>query len=161
MAFPLLGPLMEIGGKLIDRLIPDKEKAAEAQLKLAELAQSGELARLAADTKITEAVLADTQSARSREVEVSKSPEAPYLNKIITPCLAIGVLGGTFGLFWYMINAVDGDINPSQKDIIIYVLGVLSAISTQVIAYYFGSSIGSTNKDQTIKRIMNGEKIGS
>ena len=47
--------LLGIGGKLIDKLIPDPEAKAKAQLDLAQLAQSGELAQMANDTKLFEA----------------------------------------------------------------------------------------------------------
>lgn len=49
----LIEPLIELGKKLIDRIIPDPVAAAQAQLELAKLAQSGELAQLAADTQLT------------------------------------------------------------------------------------------------------------
>lgn len=51
MAFPLAA-VLDIGSKIIDRVFPDKEKAAEAKLKLLELQQSGELAQLTAETDI-------------------------------------------------------------------------------------------------------------
>ena len=41
--------ILNIGGKLIDKLIPDPEAKAKAQLELATLAQNGELAQLQAD----------------------------------------------------------------------------------------------------------------
>ena len=43
--------LLAVGGKLIDKLIPDPEAKAKAQLELATLAQSGELAKMANDTE--------------------------------------------------------------------------------------------------------------
>lgn len=48
----LLDGLLEVGGKLIDKLIPDPEAKAKAQLELAQLAQSGELAKMANDTDL-------------------------------------------------------------------------------------------------------------
>lgn len=51
--FPLTA-LLEVGGKLIDKLIPDPEAKAKAQLELAQMAQDGELARMANDTKLYE-----------------------------------------------------------------------------------------------------------
>jgi hypothetical protein len=48
----LLDSLLGIGGKLIDKLIPDPEQKAKAQLQLAELAQNGELAKMANDTEL-------------------------------------------------------------------------------------------------------------
>jgi Holin of 3TMs, for gene-transfer release len=50
---PLAG-LLEVGGKLIDKLIPDPEAKAKAQLELATLAQNGKLAEMANETKLFE-----------------------------------------------------------------------------------------------------------
>ena len=52
--FPLTA-LLEVGGKLIDKLIPDPEAKAKAQLDLAQMAQDGELARMANDTEMYKA----------------------------------------------------------------------------------------------------------
>ena len=49
-----LDAILNIGGKLIDKLIPDPEAKAKAQLELATLAQNGELAQMANDTKLYE-----------------------------------------------------------------------------------------------------------
>jgi hypothetical protein len=49
-----LAGLLDIGGKLIDKLIPDPAAKAKAQLDLATLAQSGELAVMANETKLFE-----------------------------------------------------------------------------------------------------------
>ena len=49
-----LAGLLDIGGKLIDKLIPDPEAKAKAQLDLAKLAQDGELASMANETKLFE-----------------------------------------------------------------------------------------------------------
>lgn len=144
--FPLAS-LLDIGGKLIDKLIPDPEAKAKAQLDLAKLAQDGQLAQLQAE-------MGDLDSARKREMAVATSENAPYLNKIVTPVLALGVLVATFILFGLIMFA-EGVIDTTRKDIIIYVLGVLSAISTQIVSYYFGSSKGSTDKNAAIDKILN------
>ena len=143
--FPIT-ELLGIGGKLIDKLIPDPEAKAKAQLELAKLAQEGELARMANE-------VADLDSARKREMTVATSEHAPFLNKIIVPVLALGVLIATFVLFGIVLFS-EGVIDPTRKDIIIYVLGVLSAISTQIIAYYFGSSKGSADKTTSIDKLL-------
>jgi hypothetical protein len=41
-------------------------------------------------------------------------------------------------------------IKAESKDVIIYILGALSAILGQVYSYYFGSSQGSADKQKTI-----------
>lgn len=154
MALDPVTAILDLGGKLVDRFLPDATKAGEAKVELAKMAANGELARMANETRLTELILADTASARDREVKVSTSAEAPYLNKIIVPCLAIGILALSFALFGVLLFV---KVDPAHKDILIYILGVLSAICTQVVAYYFGSSAGSTAKDQTLKRVLNGQ----
>lgn len=150
--FPI-DSILNLGGKLIERLWPNPAEAEQAKLKLFELQQSGELAKMANDAEITKAYLADVNSARNREAQVATSENAPYLNKVITPLLAIGVLVATFGLFSFVLFD-KGAIDPTRKDILIYVLGVLSAIATQIVAYYFGSSKGSADKNTAIDNLL-------
>lgn len=150
--FPL-GAILDIGSKIIDKLWPNPAEAEQAKIKLFELQQSGELAKMANDAEITKAYLADVNSARNREAQVATSESAPYLNKVITPLLAIGVLVATFGLFSFVLFD-KGAIDPTRKDILIYVLGVLSAIATQIVAYYFGSSKGSSDKNTAIDNLL-------
>lgn len=49
-----LDALLNVGGKLIDKLIPDPEAKAKAQLELQKMAQDGELAKMANETKLYE-----------------------------------------------------------------------------------------------------------
>lgn len=52
MALDPITAALDIGGKLIDKLWPNPEQAAEAKIKLVELQQSGELAQLTAETDL-------------------------------------------------------------------------------------------------------------
>ena len=97
------------------------------------------------------AILADKNSAREREVAISSSENAPTLNKIVTPALALGVTGLSFVLFAVLIFV---EVKPEAKDILIYILGVLSAAVTQILSYYFGSSVGSKDKDDQLRSIV-------
>jgi hypothetical protein len=144
---PLAG-LLEIGGKLIEKLVPDPAAKAKAQLDLATLAQSGELAAMANETKLVELANANMDSARNRETAIATSDKAPMLNKLVTPILALGVVGLSFILFSILIFV---DVKPEAKDILIYILGVLSAAVTQILSYYFGSSQGSKDKSEEAK----------
>jgi len=99
----------------------------------------------------------DTQSARNREVEINKIEKASWLSKNVGPVLAIVTVSLTFILF-YMILFKDISETSKQKDILIYILGVLSAIVTQIFSYYFGSSAGSKDKMQILKNTMNGQE---
>jgi Holin of 3TMs, for gene-transfer release len=51
MALDPLTAGLELGGKLLDKLFPDPEDRAAAQIKLVELQQSGELAQIAVNTE--------------------------------------------------------------------------------------------------------------
>jgi len=55
MALDPLSALLDIGGKVIDRVWPDPEKAAAAKLELFKMQQSGELAVIAGQLDINKA----------------------------------------------------------------------------------------------------------
>ncbi len=56
-----LGSLFDFGGKLIDKLLPDPVQKAQALLELEKLHQSGDLAKLAAETDLAKGQLAINQ----------------------------------------------------------------------------------------------------
>jgi membrane-bound ClpP family serine protease len=144
--------------KLGVELKPDMTADEIIRLKTAEMEHEEELARLKLeenklDLQELDMFLKDTDSARDREVQIVTSAQAPLLNKIVTPVLALILLTLTFVLFGIVM--FDNDpVEPSRKDILIYILGVLSAVSTQVVSYYFGSSQGSKDKGDQLKEIM-------
>jgi len=109
----------------------------EAALKLREI-----------DLKELEAHAKDRDSARNRETAIATSDKAPMLNKVVTPVLALGVVGLSFILFAILIFV---EVKSEAKDILIYILGVLSAAVTQILSYYFGSSQGSKDKSEEAK----------
>jgi hypothetical protein len=139
-----LGAILSIGEKVLDKVMPDPNAKAEAQAKLMEMAQRGELAQLESHVK-------EMQSARDREIQIATSEAAPMLNKIVTPVLALGTVGLTFILFGVIIFV---DVDAESKDILIYVLGALTSAVTMVLGYYFGSSAGSKEKSSQIDEIL-------
>ena len=106
--FPLTA-LFEIGGKLIDRLIPDPENKAKAQLELAKMAQEGELAKIANDTKLFE-VEQENTTERWQADMASDS----WLSKNIRPMALIAIFIAFF-LFTMMsafgYNAQESYVN--------------------------------------------------
>jgi len=139
-----LGAILSIGEKVLDKVMPDPNAKAEAQAKLMAMAQQGQLAEL-------EAMGKEMESARNREIQIATSDAAPFINKIVTPVLALGTVGMTFILFGVIIFV---DVDADSKDILIYVLGALTSAVTMVLGYYFGSSAGSKEKDTKIKDLM-------
>ena len=146
MSFDPISAAIDFGSKIVDRIWPDatEKQKAEANLIIAELAHT---------ENIFAKEVEDRDSARKREAEVATSENAPTINKIITPVLAIGTILLSFLLFY--IVAFDTSVfTNANKDIIIYILGVLSAIDTQIIGYYFGSSSQSADKTRTIESMI-------
>ena len=93
---------------------------------------------------------ADRDSARNREIEMAKA-DVHFITKNITSILAIGTVSGAL-VMTSLIFFVD--FPDSQENIIIFVLGSLFGIATQVMSYYFGSSQGSKEKTEEIKGLM-------
>ncbi len=144
--------------KLGVELKPDMSPEDLAKIQIAQMEHEEELLKLRLeedklDLAELELRLKDTDSARDREVQISTSDKAPLLNKIVTPVLALSILLLTFVLFGVvMFN--DTPIEASRKDILIYILGVLSAIASQIVSYYFGSSAGSKEKSEALNGAM-------
>jgi hypothetical protein len=144
--------------KLGVELKPDMSSEDLAKVQIAQMEHEEELLRLRIeedklDLAELELRLKDTDSAREREVQISTSDKAPLLNKIVTPVLALSILLLTFVLFG-VVMFDDTPVEASRKDILIYILGVLSAIASQIVSYYFGSSQSSKDKTDALKEAM-------
>ena len=142
----LLTGLLPLAQKVLDRVIPDPTERAKAMQELQRMEAEGELKKL-------EAEYADRDSARARETAIATSENASWLNKCVTPILALGTVTMSFALFLVIIFA-DVDVNSGAKDILVYVLGALNSATTMVLAYYFGSSVGSKQKSNEINDIL-------
>ena len=82
----LLDNLLSIGGKLIDKLIPDPAAKAQAQLDLAKMAQDGELAKLA-----NEADLYKTEQTNVTERWEADMSSDSWLSKNVRPLALIAI----------------------------------------------------------------------
>jgi hypothetical protein len=150
LATAVAGPMGGMAVKMIaDKLgVEPTEMAVEAHLQ----AHPEDATKLAS-IKLEElkAQYAEMDSARNREIQIASSSNVPMLNKLVTPLLALGVVGLSFILFAILIFV---DVKPEAKDILIYILGVLSAAVTQILSYYFGSSQGSKDKEDKLKGLV-------
>lgn len=105
----LLDSILGIGNKLIDKLIPDPAQREAAQLQLAQLAQNGELAKMANETDIY-------KTEQNNVTERWKADDATdsWLNKNIRPLSLVAIFVGYF-LFALMsafgYNANEGYVN--------------------------------------------------
>jgi hypothetical protein len=86
-----LDALLNVGGKLIDKLIPDPEAKAKAQMQLATMANDGELAKMANDTKLFELEHAAVTSRWQADMSSDS-----WLSKNIRPMALIAIFAAYF-----------------------------------------------------------------
>lgn len=120
----VLDSILNIGGKLIDKLIPDPESKAKAQLELTKLAQDGELARMANEAKLY-ATEQDNLTARLTADVASDS----WLSKNIRPLTLIAILTGYF--VFALMSAFDMDTNSAYVEL-------LGQWGMLIMSFYFG-----------------------
>lgn len=139
-------------GNVIDSLTTTREEKLQLANELAKAEMQYELDKQKMSLEEQTAILGDIANARQREVQVQASETATKLSKNITNYLALGTTCITLILFFVLIFR-PGDIPPGSKEIILYILGILSTILVQIYSYYFGSSSGSAAKDKTISSL--------
>lgn len=130
-----LDALLNVGGKLIDKLIPDPEAKAKATAELAKMAQDGELAKMANDTKVLEIASANTADARDMQ-KVTKSRMPAFLSVITV-----------VGFFTLILGSALGKLQLTGSDIMMMLLGVLARETASVYNFWLGSSNSSQQKD--------------
>jgi len=79
----------------------------------------------------------DRASARGRESSIAISEAAPLISKIVTPVLALIVVG-VWGLVqWFILH---NTVPQEMRELVIRLLGTLDGALMLVLAYFFGSS---------------------
>ena len=117
--FPI-GALLDIGGKILDKVFPDPAQAEQAKLKLLEMQQTGELAQIAADT-------AEQQELTKRQQADMASDS--WLSKNIRP----GTL--VFILFVYTTFGIGSAFNINVHQPYVELLGQWGML---IMSFYFG-----------------------
>ncbi len=146
--------LVEAVGEAIDKNVTSDEEKKELENELAKAAMQYELEMAALSLEEKKAVFSDIASARVNQSRVQESEHASWLAKNVHPMLAIGIIVLTFFMFFIIIFGSKWGIPSSEtKHITIYILGALTTISTQVVAYFFGSSQGSKDKQKSLHNI--------
>jgi len=125
--FPL-DAILNIGGKILDKIFPDPAQAEQAKLKLLEMQQNGELAKIAADT-------AEQQELTKRAAADMASDS--WLSKNIRPMTLIAILAGYF--IFAMMSAFDLDTNKTYVEL-------LGQWGMLIMSFYFGG--------RTLEKIM-------
>ncbi len=120
----LLDGLLSIGGKLIDKLIPDPAAKAQAQLDLAKMAQDGELAKLA-----NEADLYKTEQTNVTERWQADMSSDSWLSKNVRPLALIAIF-----LAYFLFTAMSA-FGYNAQESYVQLLGSWGQI---VFLAYFG-----------------------
>jgi hypothetical protein len=107
----ILESILGIGTKLIDKLIPDPAQKAEAQLKLAELAQSGELAKMANETELYK-----TDQSNVTERWTADMSSDSWLSKNIRPLALVAIFTGYFT--FAMMSAFGYNANSNYVELL-------------------------------------------
>jgi len=134
----MLDALLNVGGKLIDKLIPDPQAKAQAQLELARLAQEGELAKIANESKLFEAEQTNLTSRHQADMGSDS-----WLSKNIRPMTLIAILTGYF--VFALMSAFDLDTNAAYVEL-------LGQWGMLIMSFYFGG--------RTLEKIIDLRKGG-
>jgi hypothetical protein len=125
--FPL-GALLDIGGKILDKVFPDPAQAEQAKLKLLEMQQNGELAKINADAAEQHELTARLQADMASD---------SWLSKNIRPMTLIAILAGYF--IFAGLSAAKIDVNSEY----VQLLGQWGML---IMSFYFGG--------RTLEKIM-------
>ena len=116
--------LLAVGGKLIDKLIPDPEAKAKAQLELATLAQNGELAKMANETEMFKAEQENTTARWTADMSSDS-----WLSKNIRPIALIAIF-----IAYFMFTAMSAFGYNAQESYV----NLLGSWGQIVFLAYFG-----------------------
>ena len=112
MAFDPITSALELGGKLIDKLIPDPQAKAAATLQLMQMKQTGELAQLTADTDISKAQI-EVNKAEATSSSVFVAGGRPFVIWVCGAALANDFIIRPFALFVTSLTHVSGATWPA------------------------------------------------
>jgi uncharacterized membrane protein (DUF106 family) len=123
-----IGMLLEVGGKILDKVLPDPEAKAKAQIALMEMQQKGELAQIQADI--------NEQDNLTKRVEADMKSDS-WLSKNIRPMTLIFILL-TYTVFG-MMSAWEIEVNNNYVEL-------LGQWGMLIMSFYFGG--------RTLEKIM-------
>ncbi|MBL7972769.1 MAG: hypothetical protein JNL03_14715 [Prolixibacteraceae bacterium] len=141
--------LVDSVGKVLDNVVTTKEEKMqlENEIRKSEMQFQLDLKKLSLEEQ--QMILGDMGNARQREIQMLNTANTTRLNRDLMPMMALGTILIVLALFYVLIFSPQ-IIKSESKDIVMYILGVLSAVLTQIYSYYFGSSAGSADKSKTL-----------
>ena len=140
-----LDAILNIGGKLIDKLIPDPEAKAKAQLELTKMAQDGELAKMANETKLYET----EQNNLTQRMQADMGSDS-WLSKNIRPMTLV------FLLVAYSGFAIASIFDYETRGAYVELLGQWGML---VMSFYFGGRTMEKIADRVKKCKITGKNL--
>jgi hypothetical protein len=132
--------ILEIGSKILDKVIPNPEAKAQAQLKLLEMQHQGELQKMQAD--ITE------QEELTKRLQADMGSDS-WLSKNIRPMTLIAILAAYF-IFAFM-SAFGYNANSNYVEL-------LGQWGMLIMSFYFGGR--TLEKILNMKKEKNNDRLG-
>ena len=120
----ILDALLNVGGKLIDKLIPDPQAKAQAQLELAKLAQTGELTQMANETELYRLEQGNVSDRHKADMNSDS-----VLSKNIRPATLIFIL--TVYTVFGLMSAFEIEVNAPYVEL-------LGQWGMLIMSFYFG-----------------------
>jgi len=120
----VIDALLSIGGKLVDKLIPDPQAKAAAQLELARLSQSGELAAMANETELYKT----EQNNLTDRLKADMGSDS-WLSKNIRPATLVFIL--TVYTVFGLMSAYEIEVNSPYVEL-------LGQWGMLIMSFYFG-----------------------
>ena len=128
----MINLLLPFAGKLLDKFFPDPEQKAEAQMKLAQMAQDGQLAQMANDTDLFK-----TEQNNVTQRQQADMASDSWLSKNIRPMTLVAIF---LGYFTFGIMDANG---VRANETYVQLLGQWGML---VMSFYFGG--------RTLEKIM-------
>lgn len=121
-----------------DAAVKLKEIESTRQVELQKLVVQAEGARLAAQVASMQSAVDNTKDARRMQIE---------MRSMVPAALAFVITGGFFGILALMLTGV---WSPHDNNALLILLGSLGTSWGSVCQYYYGSSAGSSRKDELL-----------
>jgi hypothetical protein len=128
----MITTILPFATKLIDKLIPDPQAKAQAQLELAKMEQEGQLAQMANETDLYK-----TEQNNLSDRHKADMASDSWLSKNIRPMTLIAIFAGYF--LFAMMSAFGYNANESY-------VTLLGQWGMLVMSFYFGG--------RTLEKIM-------
>jgi len=129
----------DIGGA-IDVVRDKLNESKIAEATKIELLRELELKRMEWTKEIYELEIRDRESARQREASLAAAGQRDYFQYFV------GFVG--LVVFGYIVYFLTHQTVPyDNREIFIHLVGIVEGVIISIFGYYFGSSLGSKNKD--------------